>query len=169
MTLIVALLCVTTIWTDFHYRKVPNLLLAGGLAACVLLVLSGHDGALPPSARLAGFLSGFVVMLPAYALGRMGAGDVKFLAVMGALTGPSALLPVWLAGGMLAFAHACALLCWRRAVWRDWVLVLVANWRPRRGPGPDGGVSDGASRGLPYAAYLAMGALYWVASAPPPA
>lgn len=165
MTLIVALLCVTTVWTDFHYRKVPNLLLAGGLAACVLLMLSGHDGALAPSARLAGFAVGFVVMLPAYVLGRMGAGDVKFFAVVGALTGPSALLPVWLVGGMLAFAHACALLCWRRAAWRDWVLVVVGNWAPRAAQAVGG--PDGGTRGLPYAAYLAIGALYWMASAQP--
>lgn len=168
MALILALLCVTTVWTDLHYRKVPNLVVAGALVAGLAWLPFAAGGALAPASRLIGFAVGLAVMLPAYLLGRMGAGDVKFFAVVGMFIGPYALLPVWVMGGLLAFAHACAALLWRRAPWADWVLIRLGDWRARIGLSPDAGAAAlDAGRGLPYAAYLAIGVLLWLSAAEP--
>jgi len=57
-----------------------------------------------------GFLVGFALMLPGHALGATGAGDVKFMAAVGAIVGPSMVVSAFLftavAGGLLALAVA---------------------------------------------------------------
>lgn len=171
MALIVALLCVTTLWTDFQYRKVPNLVLLAALGILLVAMLTGLDGgSVSAAARLAGFGLGLAAMLPAYLMGRMGAGDVKFFAVVGAFIGPSALWDVWLTGGLLAFAHAAMVLLWRRACWSDWMLPMVNGWRANAGLSSTQGNGAGfGERGIPYAAYLAMGVLAWMTSTAAPA
>jgi len=109
---------------------------------------------------LAGLLIGLVVLLPGYIFGWMGAGDVKFFAVLGFLLGAKALLPIWIVGSLLGGIHALAIVGSRHWVRnygyplaslqtsinesRLWQQVLAAR---------QGRV------GLPYAAYMAMGAL----------
>lgn len=163
MALIVTLLCVTTLWTDFHYRKVPNLALACALIAAGLVLSLGYGSSLPLGTRALGFAIGFAVMLPAYLLGRMGAGDVKFFAVVGLFIGPSGLLPVWLVGTLLAFVHACAVLALRHSIVVGWFAIAVDQWQRRFGvfhvPRPE---TVDRTRGIPYAAYLAVGVLLWL-------
>ncbi|KAA6124192.1 A24 family peptidase [Cupriavidus cauae] len=163
MALIVTLLCVTTLWTDFHYRKVPNLALAWALIAAGLVLSLGYDASLPLGTRALGFAIGFAIMLPAYLLGRMGAGDVKFFAVVGLFIGPSGLLPVWLVGTLLAFVHACAVLALRHSAVVGWFGIAMGQWQRRFG------IFDALrpetvarTRGIPYAAYLAIGVLLWL-------
>lgn len=59
--------------------------------AALALVVNGKGllgvGALP---SLIGFLGAGAILLPGYAFGKMGAGDVKFAACMGLLLGPLA-------------------------------------------------------------------------------
>lgn len=159
MALIVALLCATALWTDLHYRKVPNLALALALIAGALVSALGYDSSLPLAARVLGFALGFAVMLPAYLFGRMAAGDVKFFAVVGLFIGPSSLLPVWLTGTLLAFIHACLVLAFRHAEARGGLIAAVGQW-PRRMRW-FAAMTD-PSRGIPYAAYLAVGVLLWI-------
>jgi prepilin peptidase CpaA len=69
-------------------------------------VLSDFPGALGFIKSLAGLALGVLLLLPLYALGVMGAGDVKWLGALGAFVGPSELpgllIAVFLAGGVLA-------------------------------------------------------------------
>jgi len=57
-----------------------------------------------------GFILGFALMLPGHALGATGAGDVKFMAAVGAIVGPATVVTAFLftavAGGILALAVA---------------------------------------------------------------
>lgn len=59
---------------------------------------------------VAGFILGFLLMIPGHALGATGAGDVKFMAAVGAIVGPAMVVSAFLftavAGGVLAVAVA---------------------------------------------------------------
>ncbi|WP_454727295.1 MULTISPECIES: A24 family peptidase [Cupriavidus] len=165
--LIAALFCAATIWTDLVFRKVPNAVLMAALVAISLVILFGHAPEPGPLSRLLGFALGFLVMLPAYALGRMGAGDVKFFAVTGLLTGPLGLVTVWIVGSLLAFIHAVAVRMHATAAWGVWRDYVADRLRRSVGvTGLDSGLGSARysaqERGIPYAAYLAIGVVVWM-------
>ena len=101
---------------DIVQRKVPNILIAGGLAiAFVLAVTSGWPGL----GRMAsGSIAALVILLPVYANGMMGAGDVKLISMVGGFLGLHhflfALLCIFIAGGILS-----ALFLWRPQLTND--------------------------------------------------
>ncbi len=114
---------------DLRQRRIPNRLLAVGLAGALLLsVVLG-----PPWAVLAtygaGFAVGLLMFLPLYLLGGMAAGDVKLMATVGAFVGPSlafqASLATYVCGGMLAL---CMVLYQRRG--RDAFANIFALLHP---------------------------------------
>jgi prepilin peptidase CpaA len=73
-------------WWDVRERRIPNWL--SGTALAVALAVSLLDGGIGLSAAGLGFLlGGFAFILP-FAVGAVGAGDVKFAAVAGAWLGP---------------------------------------------------------------------------------
>ena len=144
---------------DFRQRRVPNwLVLAGAFLALAALALGTapikHDWA----AALLGAGLGFGFLLLFYALGVMGAGDVKFAGALGLWVGISALLPVWIIGSILASLHAVLWLILQR-----WPvaprLSLVLFGRPS--PASDN-PSPTRARFIPYAAYLALAAAVWM-------
>lgn len=153
--MIAALLCAATLYTDFAYRRVPNLLLAIAVLALGLALIAGQAADPPLAARLTGAGLGLAVTLPVYALGRMAAGDVKFLTVAGLFTGPQGLVVAWVVGSLLGLVHA-----------------LLALALARRTPAADHAsqapslltAQFSLARGIPYAAYLAVGVLAWMAA-----
>ncbi|MDF3837000.1 prepilin peptidase [Cupriavidus basilensis] len=162
---IAALFCAVTIWTDLAYRKVPNAVLAATLAAVCMVLLFGHVPEPGLASRLLGFVIGLLVMLPFYALGRMGAGDVKFFAVTGLFTGPVGLVTVWVVGSLLACAHALLASAQAgtvRAAWRDRIAGLLRRQAVATAPAAMAQMAQ--ARGIPYAAYLAVGLLVWMVS-----
>lgn len=76
-------------WSDWRYRRIPNRLLAPAAAVAMCwMVAAGHTvTGVPWTSGLLAGLFGLGVTVPAYALGKLGAGDAKFLAVLGLLTG----------------------------------------------------------------------------------
>lgn len=103
--------------TDVRARRIPNALAATVLALGVVraaLPLTGVAGPGAPalSAALIGAALGLVAWLPLYALGVLGAGDVKLFAAAAAWLGPHALVPAStyaaLAGGVLGLAWVAA-------------------------------------------------------------
>ncbi|WP_291315217.1 prepilin peptidase [Desulfuromonas sp.] len=94
--------------TDTLYAKIPNLLnLALVLAGVGFNVwATGLPGLL---FSLGGLALGLGLLLPFYLMGGMGAGDVKALAALGALIGPSDIFQVFLLmamfGGLMAIVH----------------------------------------------------------------
>jgi prepilin peptidase CpaA len=94
---------------DMKTRRIPNILTFG--AALVALMAHGYVGGLAGAGwSLAGWMVGVAFFLPFFALGGMGAGDVKLLAALGAWLGPMS--AVWvalfslIAGGVLGLAVA---------------------------------------------------------------
>ncbi|WP_432261643.1 prepilin peptidase [Cupriavidus sp. TMH.W2] len=156
--MIAALLCAATLYTDFACRRVPNALLAAAVLALGLALLAGQAAELPLATRLTGAGLGLAVTLPVYALGRMAAGDVKFLTVAGLFTGPQGLVVAWVVGSLLGLVHALlALALDRRAPATSQAIDLQES-----GPMPTAQFSQ--ARGIPYAAYLAAGVLAWMAA-----
>lgn len=129
---------------DCAARRVPNaLVLAGGMLATVLL-LTGHTvwPGLSWIVAVGSGGAGLLVFGLFYARRWMGAGDVKFFAVAGLLVGPVGLCLVWLTASLLGGLHA-----------------LVLALRARRYP-------EAVGRGIPYAAYMAVGLLLLMALRP---
>lgn len=94
---------------DIRVRRIPNVLTATMAGVGVGLAASGASG-ISLGASIAGFLLGLALMMPGHVLGATGAGDVKFMAAVGAIVGPalvvSAFLFTAIAGGVLAVAVA---------------------------------------------------------------
>ncbi|WP_354685277.1 A24 family peptidase [Cupriavidus necator] len=186
--MIAALLCAATLYTDLAHRRVPNAVLAAAVLALGLALLTGHAAEPPLAARLLGAGLGLAVTLPVYALGRMAAGDVKFLAVAGLFTGPQGLVVAWVVGSLLGLVHALLALAldgsalaarWQRAAARVRVSMRAQSMGEARGqtmaqtmgqamPAQHNGLAAPAqfarARGIPYAAYLAVGVLAWMAA-----
>lgn len=95
---------------DLRTGRIPNVLTGTAAAAAFVLAVSGL-GHLSPGLALAGGLAGLALMLPGYAFGATGAGDVKLVAALGTLVGPRQVGLIFLctaiAGGALAIVHAC--------------------------------------------------------------
>ncbi|SOY58384.1 putative PREPILIN PEPTIDASE TRANSMEMBRANE PROTEIN [Cupriavidus taiwanensis] len=132
-------------------------MLAIAVLALGLALLAGQAADPPLAARLIGAGLALAVTLPVYALGRMAAGDVKFLTVAGLFTGPQGLVVAWVVGSLLGLVHALlALALARRTPAADHAL------HARDQPLPTAQFLP--ARGIPYAAYLAVGVLAWMAA-----
>jgi len=94
--LIITAICIIT---DLIYRKIYNMVLLPAviLAACYHL----YTGGLPAVFfSMEGLFLGLALLLIPYLMGGIGAGDVKFLAAIGALKGPSFVFVTFLAGAV---------------------------------------------------------------------
>jgi prepilin peptidase CpaA len=94
---------------DIRVRRIPNALTATMAGVGIGLAASGASG-ISLGASMAGLLVGLALMLPGHVLGATGAGDVKFMAAVGAIVGPALVVSAFLftavAGGVLAVAVA---------------------------------------------------------------
>lgn len=174
MAVVQALWLVIVIACDFSQRRVPNWLVLSGAALAIVALALGRQslGSSWLDALGAGAIA-FAVMLVFYALGLMGAGDVKFAGALGLWTGLQGLLPVFILSSVLAAAHSLLWLALQR--WPVWPWLVMALSDPRAAPdtAPPGAepampiASRQRSRHVPYAAYLAIAALLWMAIKPP--
>ena len=94
---------------DLRTRRIPNILTGTMVSAGLGLAAFGLGG-ISVGAAVLGCVIGLVLMLPGFALGATGAGDVKLMAAVGSLLGPLvvvyAVLYTALAGGVLAVVVA---------------------------------------------------------------
>lgn len=94
---------------DLRSRRIPNELTAA-MALTGLALAAAGVGGITVAAALVGMILGLLLMLPGYALGATGAGDVKLMAAVGAIVGPPLVLSAFvctsLVGGVLAIVVA---------------------------------------------------------------
>ena len=151
--------------TDIVSHRIPNVLIVPALSVALLIGAAGA-GSTGLSMSLAGLGIGLAMLLPMYAMGVMGAGDVKLLGVAGALLGPQGAL---IAGIAALIAGACLAMLW--LAWRSVRPVLdhyIAGLMqaPFKAAGslvietrPQFGLAHKNNR-FPYAPAIAIGAAF---------
>jgi prepilin peptidase CpaA len=133
--IVLAVALVAAAW-DVATRRIPNALTFGAAAAAFVVqtYLGGWPGA---ATALAGCAVGVTLFFPVFALGGMGAGDVKLLGAIGAWVGPAAAIWVALysgiAGGIAGLLVAGFSGYLGRMLTNVWCLLMywrVAGLRP---------------------------------------
>jgi len=158
-----ACLNASVLFNDLRMRRVPNYLIIalGAFQFFFLLLPTAYDSkgvsylSTNWGLSLLGMLIGLMIFFPLWRFRAMGAGDVKFIAILGFCLGPSGMIAAVLIGSVLAGVYALTTVGiqgWpnARAIWKDL---------------PDN------RRGVPYAAYIALGALFgmgWLMFHPEP-
>jgi prepilin peptidase CpaA len=129
--LLVPLLGLATVF-DLKDRRIPNRLLAFALAGGILF--HSWEGVSSLFDACLGLGFGIGVLFIPFALGWLGAGDVKFVGAIGAVLGrswlPRVLFYSFLAGGVLAiFSFAWNGADWRRVktLWRDLAMLMYSR------------------------------------------
>jgi len=145
--------------TDAARRKIYNVVVFPSL----LLAVVGHlatGGWQAASTSLLGMGAGLAVLIVPYLLGGMGAGDVKLLALVGALQGAAFAVSAAIYMALLGFFLSIVYLLFQRKSRSFFVYVLytVLSWRIGRKfvvPRPDGALHAT----MPYGLAIAGGAL----------
>ena len=157
----VLVVAIVAVAFDVRTRRIPNLLTFG--AAILAMLFAILSGGLPATLTAAfAWMLGVALFLPFFALGGMGAGDVKLLAALAAWLGPvdAVYMAIFtsMAGGVIGLAVTLARGYTRRALSNIWLMLM--HWRVV-GPKPVPGLtlSDGHAPRLAYAIPIAVGAL----------
>lgn len=160
-----ALVLTAAAW-DVVTRRIPNLLVIGGVLLGFVLQSGIHGWAGFRTAGL-GFLFGFAVFLPIMLLSGKGAGDIKLMAAVGAIAGhnnvPLIFVLIALAGGVMAVV----LLLWRGGGWRVlgnivFILGELIRLRPPHQRRPELSLDHPKAVTLPYGVAIAAGALFFL-------
>jgi len=107
--------------SDLRSARIPNLLTFTALAAGLVFHGLAPSGSGAPAAFL-GLLAGLLVFFPFFALGAMGAGDVKLMAALGVWIGWQPVLQVALFGAIAGGVLAVGL-----ALWRGYLTTALKN------------------------------------------
>jgi prepilin peptidase CpaA len=181
--LILPALIAAAIVTDLRSRRIPNTLIMTGWALALawqLFAVHGHwtfDPQQPGATGLSGWIIGagalLAVFLPLYAMGAMGAGDVKLMSVIGAFFGAS--LDAWtqlagvalfvlISGGLLALLRA-AITGQSGRLFSNLKLILI-GYRLRLAdvPGPVFDAQTDTADRMPYAIAIATGTAAYLLS-----
>jgi prepilin peptidase CpaA len=106
--MLLIVLLVLCSFTDLSVRRIPNAVLLPALMTALFLnSISGGLTGLADS--VTGLVIGLLMLMPLHVLGRMGAGDIKLLGVVGSILGGwgaiVAGLATMMAGGILAVLY----------------------------------------------------------------
>lgn len=147
------------VFFDVRDRRIPNVLTFGAALAAVAYA-AAHGGWAGIGTAALGWCVGAALFFPFFALGGMGAGDVKLLAALGAWLGPGD--SVWVAmfaamtGGVLGLVVALARGYLSTALSNIWLVLM--HWRVQgltQVPGVT--LNDSQSPRLAYAIPIGIG------------
>lgn len=173
--LLLALLLAAAVVCDVRSRRIPNRLVGFGMVAGLTLhatatpgegLFSSPFGGLGLLLALGGLALGLLLLLPMYALGALGAGDVKLMAMIGAFMGPQEIIGVALAslvaGGLLALLFAVLDGSLGKVLGNVRTMVLSSLLRGLSGGGARLDAPPVATGKLPYAVAIASGTLAYL-------
>jgi prepilin peptidase CpaA len=147
---------------DLKVRKIPNWLIVFGATSGI--ALNGYHGLSSFYQSVAGLIIGIAVLLLPFAFGWIGAGDVKFFGVIGALLGISWLPRVFfysaLAAGLIAIvcvATGASRLGSLSGMWTDLKLGIVSLGKIL--PQPVAEQSKRAGHSVPWGVAFAVGTI----------
>ena len=157
--LIYTLLLLAAAAGDIRARRIPNrlvlvLLLSGlGFSVSIAPVIPGAIQG------FGGMLTGFACWLPFYAMGWLGAGDVKLFAAAGSWLGPLHALEGSLIAAVSGALLALAWMVWTKGAGNVATTLAIAAARPATlAPGAHTSAVV-SNKVLPYGVALAIGAL----------
>lgn len=151
--LIILLICVIT---DIKNRKIYNKVIYPSLLITFVFhfASSGWTGL---SHSFLGFLIGFSILLIPYMLGGMGAGDVKLLALIGAIKGGAFVFQSFLYIALIGALMAGMIIIFRRDMLKSIVYYIASL---KGGTKLPGGISRGSlTATYPYGVAIALGAV----------
>ncbi|HWP56611.1 MAG TPA: prepilin peptidase [Candidatus Acidoferrales bacterium] len=147
---------------DVFQRRIPNwLVLAGALGGLLFSLAEG-----PPSGfeSFLGLLVGIGILVVPFALGWLGAGDVKLLGAVGALLGVRMLPRVFFYTALCGMLMALVSIAFRGTKWqafseswREFKLALLT--RGQMMPSSVGEKVSAGNRAVPYGVAIATGAV----------
>jgi prepilin peptidase CpaA len=119
------------VFFDLTVRRIPNWLILAGLALAILI--NASQGLGPFTQSVLGFVLGIAVLIVPFALGWLGAGDVKYFAVVGAFLGiawlPRVAFYMTLAAGAMALGHVAVnsiRIHLLKGIWTDFRLAIIS-------------------------------------------
>ncbi|MHC0036748.1 A24 family peptidase [Pseudoneobacillus sp. C159] len=159
LNLVLISLLVICVTTDLKNRKIYNkVLLPAFVIAMIYHVITAGLAGLTSS--ILGALVGFSILLIPYFMGGMGAGDVKLLAVIGAIKGIGFVLTTAIfmavAGGIIGL---CILLFRKGVIFRLKQIFYFMVFRRQGVESPFGFDKEGLRTNFPYGVAIAIGAL----------
>ena len=166
LTVALTVFAVTCAVSDARSARIPNWLVLAGLVVAVMVRASTGASAL--GSGLAGMMIGLAVGFPLFALGGLGAGDVKFMAACGAFVGlpliGKALLFAGAAGGVLAIVVIARRRLPFLTALRAWNLLRHATTLGQGGERMT--LQDAGAVAAPYGVAIAAGVLFvWFGNA----
>jgi len=161
LDLLLLLMVTAAAINDLTSRRIPNLLLLGGMGGALVLHLLSPQPLSSLLSWLGGAATGLLVFIPFYLVRGMAAGDVKMMAAVGAFTGPAEALHIailaWCAGGVMALVVIVARGRLRMALANLWAILRPTLLRlPAPAIGEQGRPSAGS---IPYGVAIAAGTI----------
>ncbi len=150
------LLCCTAAYRDLRHRRIPNAITFPAVVVALCLHGATHSGQ-GLLLSLAGAVVAAALLLPGYAMGFTGAGDVKLLAAVGAFLGwPDALFAGLLSlvlGGVLSLIVSL-----RRKGFGELILrtLGLGRWLLARSSGAPLAPPRRSGRGIPLGVAIAL-------------
>jgi len=149
--------------TDLAWHRIPNTLLLSALVVALALQGSG-DGVNGIFWATAGLVAGLVFLMPLYAMGGMGAGDVKLLGVVGAFLGPWGAFVAGVATLIVGAALGIVYIAWRNIqpilAYQAWKLMQSNYACNMQTPAPSLVATPIRGSGFAYAPAIAAGAVF---------
>lgn len=160
---LLAILVLTAGVYDIRFRRIPNLLvLAGLIAGFAWNIATSQMNGLILSAEGMGLA--MLIYFPLYAIRAMGAGDVKLMAAVGALTGPRIWFLIFLCTAILGGVLALVLILWNRRLkttaWNvGYIVRELVQFRAPYMKHEQLDVSSKSALTLPHGVSIALGSL----------
>ncbi|MFD1037349.1 prepilin peptidase [Virgibacillus byunsanensis] len=150
---------VISVITDLKSRKIYNKVIFPALLLAFLLngILYGWSGLLE---SFLGFLTGLGILLIPYLMGGMGAGDVKLLALVGAVKGASFVFISAIYMGLIGGVIGLIVLLFKKGVFNRFKAIFKSLCGIRYGIKPSLKPNkDGLQATFPYGVAIAGGAI----------
>lgn len=132
---LVSVILIVAAWIDGKQLRVPNWItypmVLSGLVYCTSV-----DGLSGLGWSVLGMIVGLLTLMPLYAVGGMGAGDVKLMAGIGAWLGVKTTLYAFAATTVVGAIMAVLMVLWRGALYKHYaqLLMILDEWRAVKDP-----------------------------------
>jgi prepilin peptidase CpaA len=156
---------------DVRYRRIPNWLTVGGAVAGIALNSAIGRPEAGTAFALEGLALGFGIYFVLYLLHAMGAGDVKLMGAVGALTGPANWFGIFIVSAIVGGVMALLMVVVRGKVkstfWNmGFILGEMTRGRPAYLDREELDVKSPKAMGLPHGAVIAIGTIFFLALSP---